>query len=167
MYTPTQRLLRSRTEKVLGGVAGGLAHYLAIDPVFIRLAFVALCFTGVGVLLYPVMWIIMPLEAPASADSHVIMANNSASRAQHVAPMTGEPIDPDQEIPINNLSESTNPSNQPQERRNKVLGVVLLGIGAFALMTILPGVGHVISRFLFPALLIIVGIILIQRNRTE
>ncbi len=62
MYNPTQRLMRSRTDKVIAGVAGGIGQYLAIDPVIVRLAFVALCFTGVGVLLYPVLWLIMPVE---------------------------------------------------------------------------------------------------------
>src|SRR5690348_13433160 len=63
MYTPTQRLMRSRTDKMIAGVAGGIAQYLAIDPVIVRLALVALCFTGVGVLLYPVLWLVMPLES--------------------------------------------------------------------------------------------------------
>src|SRR5207253_1161244 len=62
MYTPTQRLMRSRTDKLIAGVAGGIGQYLAIDPVLVRLAFIALCFTGVGVLLYPVLWLVMPPE---------------------------------------------------------------------------------------------------------
>ncbi len=62
MCTPTQRLMRSRSEKVLAGVAGGIGQYLAIDPVIVRLAFAALCLTGVGVLLYPILWLVMPLE---------------------------------------------------------------------------------------------------------
>src|SRR5689334_18916007 len=67
MYNPTQRLMRSRTDKVIAGVAGGIGQYLAIDPVIVRLAFVALCFTGVGILLYPVLWLIMPVEGSQRA----------------------------------------------------------------------------------------------------
>src|SRR5687767_11518809 len=67
MYNPTQRLMRSRTDKVIAGVAGGIGQYMAIDPVIVRLAFVALCFTGVGVLLYPVLWLIMPVEGASGA----------------------------------------------------------------------------------------------------
>src|ERR671923_2242911 len=67
MYTPTQRLMRSRTDKIIAGVAGGLGQYLAIDPVIVRLALVALCFTGVGILLYPVLWLVMPLEGAGRA----------------------------------------------------------------------------------------------------
>lgn len=43
-------------------MAGGLAKYLGVDPVLIRLAFVALLFAGIGVLLYIVAWIIIPEE---------------------------------------------------------------------------------------------------------
>src|SRR5258707_15855881 len=73
MYTPTQRLMRSRTEKVIAGVAGGIGQYLAIDPVIVRLAFAALCLTGVGVLLYPILWLVMPLEgSPTPAPEQAL-----------------------------------------------------------------------------------------------
>jgi phage shock protein C len=49
---------------MLGGVAGGLGSYLGIDPVLVRLSFVALAFAGVGILLYIIAWIVIP-EAPA------------------------------------------------------------------------------------------------------
>ena len=59
------RLLRSREERGLGGVAGGLAHYLDVDPVIIRLVFIILAvFGGGGVLAYVIAWIVIP-EAPA------------------------------------------------------------------------------------------------------
>ncbi|MBX5443779.1 PspC domain-containing protein [Sphaerobacter sp.] len=61
-----QRLLRrSRTDRVVAGVCGGLGHYLGIDPILLRLAFVALVFAGgAGILLYFVSWIVIP-EADA------------------------------------------------------------------------------------------------------
>ncbi|MCU1458634.1 MAG: phage shock protein PspC, partial [Actinomycetia bacterium] len=63
-----RRILRSRSERILGGVAGGLGEYLGVDPVLIRLGFVALMLLGgIGPLLYLVAWLIIP-EAPAGAD---------------------------------------------------------------------------------------------------
>ena len=57
-------LRRSRTDKVIGGVCGGLGRYLSVDPVLIRIAFVALAVAGgSGVLLYIVAWILIPEEA--------------------------------------------------------------------------------------------------------
>ena len=65
-----KRLYRSRRERMLGGVCGGLAEYFATDPTLIRLLavvtfFVTGCFPAV--LAYIVAWAIMPEEPPAGA----------------------------------------------------------------------------------------------------
>jgi phage shock protein C len=68
--TPTyRRLYRSRDNKMLAGVCGGLANYLNIDPVAARVLFAILAAFSAGALLlaYVVMWILMP-EEPAPAD---------------------------------------------------------------------------------------------------
>lgn len=62
----TRRLMRSRDDSVIGGVAGGLGTYLGIDPVIVRLVFVVLALVGGGgILAYVVAWIVIP-EAPES-----------------------------------------------------------------------------------------------------
>ncbi len=60
----TRRLYRSRKDRVLCGVCGGIAEYLNIDPTIIRLAFVALALLSHGwlILLYFIACIIMPEE---------------------------------------------------------------------------------------------------------
>jgi phage shock protein C len=60
-----KRLARSRSDRMIAGVCGGLADYFGIDPVFIRLAFVlfeVLTAGAGGILLYVVLWAIMPEE---------------------------------------------------------------------------------------------------------
>lgn len=59
-----QRLFRrSRTDRIFGGVCGGIAHYFGIDTLPVRLLFVVLAITaGAGLLLYLLLWIVMPLE---------------------------------------------------------------------------------------------------------
>ena len=60
-----KRLQRSRTERMIGGVCGGLGAYLDMDPTVVRLVFaVVTVFGGAGVLLYLILWVIMPLEPP-------------------------------------------------------------------------------------------------------
>jgi phage shock protein C len=55
------KLTRSRSDQMIAGVCGGLAEYLDLDPVLVRLAFVVLLFaSGVGLPIYIVLWIIMP-----------------------------------------------------------------------------------------------------------
>lgn len=59
-----RRLYRSRRERVIAGVSGGLGEYFGIDPVWIRIGFVLLTIGGgAGVLIYLIMWLLVP-EAP-------------------------------------------------------------------------------------------------------
>jgi phage shock protein PspC (stress-responsive transcriptional regulator) len=61
--TTTNRLYRSNTDKVIGGVAGGLGDYLNIDPVIVRILFVLLAiFGGSGLLIYIILWIVIPAQ---------------------------------------------------------------------------------------------------------
>lgn len=56
-------LRRSRRDRVIGGVCGGLGRYLGVDPVLLRVAFVVLAIAGGGgILLYLVSWILIPEE---------------------------------------------------------------------------------------------------------
>lgn len=58
-----RRLYRSRSQRMLGGVCGGLAEYLNTDPTVIRLLWVLFAFVGMGFIAYFVAWVIMPEEA--------------------------------------------------------------------------------------------------------
>jgi len=61
-----KRLVRSRTEKMIAGVCGGLAQYFNVDPTIVRLLWVIITIMGgAGILAYIVLWIVMPLEPPA------------------------------------------------------------------------------------------------------
>src|SRR5438046_9350454 len=54
-------LVRSRTDRKIAGVAGGLAAYLGVDPLWIRIAFVLISIPGgLGVLLYLLGWVLIP-----------------------------------------------------------------------------------------------------------
>jgi phage shock protein C len=62
---PSGKLYRSRTNRMLGGVCGGLADFTGLDATVIRVIFVILTvFGGAGLLVYLAMWIIVP-TAPA------------------------------------------------------------------------------------------------------
>lgn len=74
---PEARLLRSESDKMIAGVCGGIAAYLGVDPVFVRLAFLLLLFaSGIGGLLYLILMIIMPSEANYNQPSSKIMQDN-------------------------------------------------------------------------------------------
>ena len=63
IYTMEKRLTKSKTDRKLFGVCGGLGGYFGIDPTLVRLAFVVLTlFEGLGLVLYIILAIIMPSE---------------------------------------------------------------------------------------------------------
>ncbi len=61
-------LRRSRTDKFLGGVCGGVAEYLNMDPTLVRILTVVITlFTGVPIVAYLVAWLIMPEAGQTTA----------------------------------------------------------------------------------------------------
>jgi phage shock protein C len=57
----TRKLYRSRTERMVAGVCGGLAEYFNVDTTVIRVLFLVLTlFGGSGLVVYVVMWILVP-----------------------------------------------------------------------------------------------------------
>lgn len=65
METTVRRLARSRRDRVFAGVCGGLAAYMGLDPVLVRVLYVALTLLswGTGILIYLLAWIIIPVES--------------------------------------------------------------------------------------------------------
>jgi len=64
---PAKRLYRSRSDKKIAGVCGGIAQYMGIDPVIPRVIWVVLALAvGTGVLAYLIAWLVIPME-PAKA----------------------------------------------------------------------------------------------------
>ena len=58
-----KKLYRSRQEKMIAGVCGGLAHYFNTDPSWIRLLFILfLLLGGLALLVYLVMWVVIPMD---------------------------------------------------------------------------------------------------------
>jgi phage shock protein PspC (stress-responsive transcriptional regulator) len=70
---PRKRLLRSTDDRILAGVAGGIANYLDIDPTLVRVGFVAaVLFGGLGIVAYLVLAVVTPNDdgsgAPVQGD---------------------------------------------------------------------------------------------------
>jgi len=65
-----KRLYRSRTNRMIAGVAGGMAEYFGIDPTLVRLIWVLLLIPGgvPGFLPYVILWIVVPKDPRGRAD---------------------------------------------------------------------------------------------------
>jgi phage shock protein C len=64
--TTARPLYRSRTNRMVAGVCGGIAEYSNIDPTLARVLFILIAFVtgGAALLAYPILWLVIP-ESPA------------------------------------------------------------------------------------------------------
>jgi phage shock protein C len=73
----TKRIFRSRNERMIAGVAGGLATYFNLDPLLVRLGFALLALmNGFGIMLYLILWLLLPNEDSAAANSRSQVREN-------------------------------------------------------------------------------------------
>jgi phage shock protein PspC (stress-responsive transcriptional regulator) len=184
-----RRLYRSRTDRQLAGIAGGIARYLDVDPTVVRIAWIlSVFFGGFGILLYIIMAFIVPLE-PTAAPPPGWTPGGPAWGAPPAGGTTGEPAadatgdgepgsaptstsaawaDPSAAAP----NWATNPSWdahgaawQPAAERGPgrgplVLGVLLVAFGGIALAgTLVPG--WIAWPALGPAFLVALGVALL------
>jgi phage shock protein C len=152
------RLTRSRDEKIVAGVLGGVGEYLGVDPVIVRLIFVVLVLTtGVAIVAYPVLWVIMP-QAPAGPKL------TGYSAPQVGEPNTGQTINLRlDEAPATQYvpPQAPAPAAQSGERWRNVLGVGLIGLGAIVLANQLGFYTAVV----WPLIVIGLGVWLLRKKR--
>jgi phage shock protein C len=79
-------LTRSETNRVIGGVAGGIAQRIGVDPTLLRVAWVlAAFFGGFGILAYLILWIVLPKgsgEIPATRIAEERFARGEITAAE-------------------------------------------------------------------------------------
>lgn len=72
---PPRKLMRSRDDRVIAGVCGGLGEYLGVDAVLVRIAALILLFAGgAGFVLYVIGWIVMPEKPVTLTDGEAAAA---------------------------------------------------------------------------------------------
>lgn len=123
-----KKLFRNTDDKVIAGVASGIGSYFGIDPVWIRLLFVASLFIeGAGVILYIVLWIILP---PIKSISDKIQ-------------MKGKPIT------LSNIESKIKESlneNKDSEKESTLVKIVLFPFRLIGV--IISGIGNIVGKLL-------------------
>lgn len=134
------RLTRSSDERMIAGVCGGLAQYLEIDPVFVRLAFILLLFaTGIGLPIYIILWVVMPEDNPG-AVSNEIAVGKSAGETGADGRGFGRP---------------------------GTIGLILILLGSYFLLSEIGLLNWVSGLIFWPLLLIGAGAYLLVRRRQK
>ncbi len=153
-----ERLYRSRDDRMLFGVAGGMARYLDIDPSIVRIVWALLTIAGgAGLLLYIVAAVVIP-EAPAG------WAPSSASGGQDASgPVASGEVGGTSAGSGSGTSGGEGPAwgyRAGVDRRERgggavILGLVLVGLGAwFLLQRFIPQID---SDVLWPVVLLLLG----------
>lgn len=84
------QLSRSRSDRMLSGVCGGLARYFGVDSTLVRLVFVLAVLSGLSPLIYIVLWVVMPEES-ASQPSQSAQITDQTGEWQY-DPYTGQKV---------------------------------------------------------------------------
>ena len=120
-----RRLYRSREDRWIAGVCGGLARYFGVDPTPIRLGFILLSFwNGVGVLVYLIMLLVVSEEPPLQVVTDPLLPQEHGQE-------------------------------DPEGRRMRILGVILMLGGVYLLLRHLGPLTQTGERIV--ALLLILG----------
>lgn len=148
------RLYRSRDERMLFGVAGGMARYFGVDPALVRLIWVLLFLAaGTGILLYIIAAVIVPEEPvgyvpPAGAGN--APAGSDRPGAAGAAPSAGP-----------GPWRWGGPMGRSRDEGGGAifLGLILVVVGAwFLVQRLIPGLD---ARLVWPGLLILLGLFLV------
>jgi|YNPNPStandDraft_1061719.scaffolds.fasta_scaffold55812_2 phage shock protein C len=150
------KLYRSDTDKIIGGVCGGLGEYLHIDPLILRILFVLLAMVnGLGLLGYLLLWILVPAGQTAYASQEELMRHNVeeiGQRARELSQEARRALD-------GRWGETQMPSN-----RMLIIGASLVGIGLLILLSNLGLLWWFDFGRLWPLILIAIGGVILLNN---
>lgn len=142
------KLYRNSSNRMVGGVCGGLGTFLNIDPIFIRLLFVLLLFgSDFGFLLYLVLWIVIPEEGKAYGFKEDSVGEKVRSMGDDIQQAV----------------------TKPHPQAGIIMGVGLIVIGGFLFLERLDlrWMSWVDLDILWPIMLIIGGLVLLLRKNNE
>ena len=129
-----KKLYRSNKDKMLGGVAGGLADYFSIDPTLVRILFVVSLFVGgAGVIAYIILWIVVPEEPFAFATPNQASEKNMDETAGTSSDERGSTIADDTKW--QNQQQYYQAVTGQRRKRGSVFGMILIIVGVLVLLS--------------------------------
>ncbi len=133
-------LHRSSKNTVIAGVCGGLGEYFDIDPVLFRLLFVAVTLLGgSGVLIYIILWLVIPEDTSKAKDTDDTLKENASDMRR-----TGERL----------VKEANT------DKGRLWIGLIIVLIGLFFLLDNFIS----IKQFFLPSIVILAGLIVIIKG---
>ena len=188
MSIQDSKLYRSRTDRIIFGVAGGVADYFHFDATIIRIIFILLAFNGFGIIIYLILALVIPLE-PAPGQPGYQSAGQPSGQSQSASsdssgPATGEPFfreekvrefahdvgakakEMAEEFRASRHWESIN-AEEPRQGMRNILGLIIVFFGILLLLKeIFPFIfGWFGWGMLWPLLFIFLGLVLLIKHK--
>ncbi len=142
-----KRLTRSRTNRMIAGVCGGLGEYFSLDPVLFRILFIALTILGgAGILLYIVLVLVIPEAGQDGTRMNVEhVVEEVKDGVQHTA----------QELKAN-----------PRwfDNRRNLVGLFIVLVGAIALLNQFAPFRWLSWNIFWPFVVIVVGFVIMTKR---
>ena len=155
-----RKLFRSRSDRMIAGVCGGLGEYLGLDPVWLRLFFVLMVFaSGIGLWAYLILWIIVPeegVETMSPGDTVQANVQDMANRAREL----GQGIQ-------RGLNVDGSPSEAPSSSGPFLIGAALVLLGMFLLLRQFNLFSWLRWDVMWPFLIILLGVALLVSRWRE
>jgi phage shock protein C len=181
MSETTGGVLRRGSDRIVGGVASGLAQYFGIDVLLVRIVFVILALAppGIGIILYLVLWFLMepPAGAPLSATRTI------GDRFRTMWSELGEDFrsgfSRSEGPPSGGATAPGTPPSSPGSPPNRGwwspgyggrprgfwAGVILIVLGAYFLLSNIGVLSGFRWDIFWPAVLIAIGLLILVRRR--
>ena len=150
MAQEVKKLYRSRKDKIIAGVAGGLGEYFEVDSILFRIIFLILALAnGIGILLYIILMILIPREGSDPSSP------GASERIQNLA----------EEIKDDLRQAAPEHGHRHRGRHGlSVIGAVLVIVGVLALLNQVLPVRLFRWDFFWPIALVVLGLIVISRG---
>lgn len=147
------KIYRSRTNIMIGGVCGGLGQYLGIDATIVRIFFILLAFgNGIGVLIYLLLWILLPPEGQPRNSSMEDVVRTGAVEITNQARSMGDDL--------------RRAVRNPNPQAGLIAGAALILLGVYFLLQNLhiSWLRWLDLAVFWPVLLIVGGVALLLRR---
>ncbi len=156
-----KRLYRSRSDRMLWGVCGGLAKYFGMDPTIVRVLAVLLIFAnGLGILAYIIMAIVVPLEGSKTAEPKDTIKEN-VEEMKETASELGREV----RSTFAEEEEKSEAVDKVRHRRRNILGILIIVIGLLFLLGSFDLFWWFSWGNLWPLILVAVGLLIILSTR--
>lgn len=176
----TKKLYRSRSDRMIAGVCGGIADYFNVDSTLIRLAVLFIfLFQGVGLIAYLIAWLVMAEEPVKTEyqmpdDYYIENQNSDQNRTQSSESSESEESEEkrneeydlrrENEKEYYQQAQKSSPNNSSGDRR-KILAIIIIIIGTIFLADI--WIPALYWEKYWPLILIAAGILMLKGDKDD